>query len=297
MGNTILGSEDGIVDDAVVTGGGDGGEDAAVDQSSGDGAFDYSGMIGAEGALSENWRDGLPEDLRGEKCLDQIKNIGGLVKSYVSAQKMLGGNRISVPGENATDEERNAFYKAIGRPDKAEDYKHDGVELPKGVELGDEDLKAFREFAHKHGMTQEAYQAALQFDVDRVRASVEAEEAAANAEYEETLGKLQAEFGGNMKTVVAQCNKAMVTFGLQELFTEKGLLNNYTMIKALATIGGKISESKLKGDDSLSTAADPQARLNEILADRNGAYYDRENPGHDEAVQEVSRLLKVKSGK
>ena len=255
------------------------------------GGFDYGSMIGAEGALAENWREGLPEDLRGEKCLDQIKNIGGLVKSYVSAQKMLGGNRISVPGENATEEERNAFYKAIGRPDTAEAYKHDGVKLPDGVALGDEDLKAFREFAFQHGMTQEVYQAALQFDVDRVRAAVEAEEAAANAEYEETLGKLKAEFGGNFDNMVAQCDKALATFGLTELFREKGLLNNYTMIKALSTIGGKISESKLKGDDKLSTAADPKTRLNEIMADRSGAFYDRENPGHDAAVQEVRELL------
>ncbi|MBQ6352029.1 MAG: hypothetical protein IJJ28_02025, partial [Lentisphaeria bacterium] len=99
--------------------------------------FDFAKMVGAEGALAENWREGLPESIRSEKCLDSIKTIGTLAQSYVHAQKSMGANKVAIPGENATPEEIDAFHKALGRPDKMEDYSTDKVELPEGIVLDD----------------------------------------------------------------------------------------------------------------------------------------------------------------
>ena len=298
----ILGGEEnnGIIENQTVgdTGGdqGTGGTDSTGINRGSDQVFDYSKMIGDGGGLSENWRQGLPEDIRNEKCLDSIKTIGTLVKSFVSAQKMVGANKITLPGENATEEERNAFFNAIGRPETADGYSYEGVELPKGVVIDDDTMKEFRSFAHKNGLTQDAFKAAVAFDVERCRKIAEAEAAEANREYEETLGKLQQDYGANLNTVIAQCNKALETFGLKQLFEDKGLLSNYTMIKALATIGGKISESRLVSADLTPKGNDPQSRLNEIMADRNGAYYHRDHPGHDAAVSEVNQLLKQLAG-
>ena len=251
-------------------------------------AFDYGKMVGADGALAENWREGLPEGIRGEKCLDSIKTIGTLAQSYVHAQHWMGG-KISVPGEHATQAEWDAFYKACGRPDSAESYKTGNV--PEGVELDGEQVKAFQEFAFKHGFTQKTYEAAVAFDLARAAQAREAAEAAQTAEYNETLGKLRTEFGGNMETVVAQCNKAMNTFGLTDVLREKGLLNNYTVIKALAGIGERISESKLKGDGGNFAAADPEVRMAEIMNNPDDPYYKREHPGHNARVAEMNRLL------
>lgn len=262
-------------------------------------AFDFGKMVGAEGAFSENWREGLPENIRGEKCLDSIKTVGALAQSYVHAQRAMGANRIAVPGENSTPEEWSAFYKACGRPDTEEDYRHDGVELPEGIVLDDSQVAQFRKFAFEHGMNQKTFEAALAYDVQRLQAQQQAAIDAHNAEYTETLGRLKQEYGGEFDVVVAQCNKAMETFGLTKVMREKGLLNNYTIIKALAGIGEKMGESKLKGDGAQLSAGNPASRLAEIQGNPDDPYYKKEHPAHNARVAEVNGLLAAmaKAGK
>ena len=262
-------------------------------------AFDFGKMVGAEGALAENWREGLPESIRGEKCLDSIKTIGTLAQSYVHAQHAIGSNKVAIPGENSTPEEWAEFYKACGRPENAEGYKHDGVQLPEGITLDQNQVAEFRKFAFEHGMNQKTFEAALAFDVQRCAKMQQEAKAAHDAEYTETLSKLRTEFGGRFDSVVAQCNKAMETFGLTDVLREKGLLNNYTIIKALAGIGERIGESKLKGGEGQPVSGDPSARLAEIQGNPDDPYYRKDHPAHNARVAEVNGLLAAmaKAGK
>lgn len=253
--------------------------------------FDYSKMLTAEGGLADNWKEALPENIRNEKCLDNIKTFGTLAQGYVHAQKAMGAKRLAVPGETSTAEEWNDFYKALGRPDAEKDYKHDSVELPDGITLDENQLAEFKKFAFTHGMNQKTFEAALAFDIQRSQKAYEAAQVAHNAEYTETLGKLKQEYGNTFDTVIAQCNKAMETFGLTEVMREKGLLNNYTVIKALANIGEKMSESKLKGDSGTPSGMDPASRLAEIRNNYDDPYYKKEHPAHKARVEEVNRLL------
>ena len=269
--------------------------------------FDFKTMLGDAGEFSENWRDGLPEAIRGEKCLDNIKNIGALANSYVHAQKAIGANRVALPNENSTDEDWAAFYKACGRPDSETAYTTDGVKLPPGVTLDADRVNEFRTFAFKHGFNQKTFDAALAFDIERVQRQAAEAEAAAQTEYSETLGKLKADeasgelrrkFGNEFATmdaVVAQCNKAMQTFGLTEVLGKAGLLNNLQVIYALAGIGASMSESRMKGGAPAPLTSDPDTRLQEITGNLDDPYYKREHPLHDARVREVNALLAAKS--
>jgi hypothetical protein len=285
---TILGGEDNaaIVDTPVVVPAA--GDNAPADNTSQ--SFDYTKMVTADGGLAENWREALPEDIRNERCLDSIKTVGTLAKSFVSAQKMIGANKIALPGENATADEIDAFHRALGRPDKQDDYSVEGIELPEGIELDDQLVNGFREYAFKHGMSQKDFAEAIAFDVQRVANSMQAQQQAAAEEYNTTLGKLKTEWGESFDQNIAQCNKALTTFGLMDLFEEKGLLNNYDAITALTRIGAAMSESKLKGGE-FTTPTDPQSQLDEIISNPDHAYYKKDHPGHDAAVRRVNELL------
>ena len=118
-------------------------------------------MLGDAGEFSENWREALPESIRGERCLDNIKNINSLVNSYVHAQHAIGANKVPLPNENSTEEDWAAFYKACGRPDAETDYKTDGVKLPEGVTLDAAAVDCFRKFAFANGFNQKTFNAAL----------------------------------------------------------------------------------------------------------------------------------------
>lgn len=251
--------------------------------------FDWSGMVAENGGFSDNWKDNLPADLKQEKCFDNIHTLPSLLKSYAAAQKMVGANKVSIPSENSPQEEWDAFYKAAGRPDSADHYDTKNIQLPQGISLDDATMKGFREFAYNHGMSQKAFEDAVKFDIQRVQAMQQQAFQSANNEYEETVSKLQQEYGDKLPSVISQCDKALNTFGLTEIFRQHGLLNNYEVIKALVKIGSSISESKLKEGDAIISVRNPEAELAALQAD--AAFTDRYHPQHDIAVKKATELL------
>lgn len=288
---TILGTGDNSVVDTPQISGDAPATGAAPAVSSKSTNFDYSAMLDSEGFFSENWKESLPEDLRNEPCLDNVKNFATLTKSFVNAQKMIGKNKISIPGENATTEELNAFYSALGRPATAEEYKTDSVELPEGIDLDDAAVKAFRDFAFENGISQRVFEKALAFDVMRVKKAQDAALQRHNQEYDATMARLQQQYGDNLPARIAQVDKALTTFGIKEFFVENALTNNYQIFEALANIGASISESKLKAGDVPQNFTTPQQQIDEIYADPNNAIYHPDHPGHDKMVAEVKRLM------
>lgn len=286
---TILGGADNnVTGETQVTG--DNSAPAAASAAN-PAAFDYSTMLDAQGFFSENWKDSLPEDLRNEPCLDNVKNFATLTKSYVSSQKMIGKNKIALPGENATQEELDAFYSALGRPAKAEEYKHDNVKLPPGIVLDDAAVAEFRNFAFQHGISQETFEQALAFDVERVRKRQEEAINAHNQEYTATMTKLQQQYGDNLPARIAQVDKALSTFGIKDIFIEKGLTNNYQIFEALANIGARISESRLAAGDVPQNFTTPQQQIDEIYGDPNSPIYQMDHPKHDATVARVKQLM------
>ena len=43
----------------------------------------------------EDWRDSIPEEIRGHSSLAHINDIGALAKSYLHAQQMVGAEKVA----------------------------------------------------------------------------------------------------------------------------------------------------------------------------------------------------------
>ena len=100
------------------------------------------------------WIKNVPEDMRGEPSLALVKDFPGLVKSYVHGQKMVGADKIALPGTDASDDTWNEFYGKLGRPETAADYGLKKPEdLPEGFPYSEDIEKDFGEQAHKLGLT------------------------------------------------------------------------------------------------------------------------------------------------
>ena len=63
-----------------------------------------------------DWRESLPEDLKSDPSLLTVKDVPGLAKSYIHAQKMIGADKLAIPGKNASEEEWSAVYEKLGKP-------------------------------------------------------------------------------------------------------------------------------------------------------------------------------------
>jgi len=114
----------------------------------------------AEEGEAPSLMDLLPEDLRSDPSLQPFKDVPELAKSFVHAQRMIGMEKLPVPGPNATDEDWNVVYDKLGRPEAPDKYELPAP--PEGFELDPEMASAFRETAHKLGLLPQ--QAAGLFD-------------------------------------------------------------------------------------------------------------------------------------
>ena len=109
-------------------------------------------------ALPQPWMNGLTTEQKANadliKSLSSFeKGIPDLVEFYAKAEAAKG-KAIVVPSEGASKEDLAAFRKAVGVPEKPEDYKLDEVKLPNGETLDPEWDKSLKTLAHKINISQ-----------------------------------------------------------------------------------------------------------------------------------------------
>lgn len=112
-----------------------------------------SGNEGAGAGNAPAWMAQLDKDLQGNERLTQFKTIGEMGRAFLDTEGKVK-NAVVIPGENATDEERMAFYNKLGRPEKVEGYELKKPEkLPEGVAYSPEMVTAFSDLAFNAGLS------------------------------------------------------------------------------------------------------------------------------------------------
>ena len=64
----------------------------------------------------------LPEDLRTEPSLQNIQDVNQLAKGYVSAQRMVGADKMAIPTKNSTPDDWKEVYTKLGLPETPDNY-------------------------------------------------------------------------------------------------------------------------------------------------------------------------------
>ena len=125
-----------------------------TDVDTGDTILDTGDSILSE-STSTDWREGLPEELANHSALQDIKDIEGLAKTTIHAQKMVGGDKLVRPDMDSPKEEWDKFYSALGRPEKSSEYEMPTENMPSNVTFGDECYASFCEEAHRVGLSKD----------------------------------------------------------------------------------------------------------------------------------------------
>ena len=241
----------------------------------------------------------IPESYKEEKSLQNFSNMDDFVKSYLHSQKLVGADKIPVPNKLATDEDWNAVYERLGRPETPDGYKY---ELPKETKLEEKTLKAFSEEAHKLGLLPKQAQGIINYynsiaEQSEQNALVNEEAAKAEAEVE-----LRKEYGPAYDLKIAQArNLATNTFGADFLRNTKladgSVLGNHPqVVRAFADLASKISEDGIVQGEATSvmTVKEIDSEI-ESLTQPGSAYWDKTHVNHRKAVGEVQRLYELKN--
>jgi hypothetical protein len=202
----------------------------------------------------EDWREKMAEHISaGDKKLydkelrrlQRIADPAGVYGNYRELDSRLnGGGLVKVPGKDAKPEEIAAYHKAMGVPEKPEDYFKD-IKLDNGAVIGEADkplVDGFAQAVHKSGATPAFVNAALNWYYGH-----QEEQAAAMDEADDTFRRdaervLKDEFGAAFKRKTNAIASVFATApGGTDIANEKGL---YARL-----MGGRTADGKLIGND------------------------------------------------
>jgi len=229
-------------------------------------------LVNADGTFAANWRDSLPEDIRADKSLDVVTDFNGLVSQHVNAQKMLGKDKVVLPGPNATDEEKDAFFTAIGRPATPGDYQFALPDEMKELVNADR-LKDAKEIAHKLGITQAQFEGYMKAELEAAGLAVQGAEEQQALDMQNGIDEMRKRFGGAYDERMHIANRLVheICKGDADESRKIALLeafgNNPDFIEFVSDCGAKLVEHKaLIAEMTQDTPKEAVAKLDELRA-------------------------------
>jgi hypothetical protein len=238
--------------------------------------------------------DSLPEDLRMEPSLRNFTDPSALAKSYVHAQRMIGADKIPLPGKSATDEDWANVWAKLGRPQSPSEYE---VKFQNAV-LADNELEGFRKSAFEAGLNNRQVERMAAFLEETVSgANTSRTEMAEKAVYEAEQ-ELRQEFGQAFDQRMSMAYKAaQQLLGNTDMLDEVQLADGRMLgdhpevVRMFAKLAEQIGEDQLLGETSelIMTPQEANQRIAEMTR-RDSPYWDKLHPEHDTYVDEVLRL-------
>lgn len=244
--------------------GGEGGDGGAKEGGDGGAAAAWYAELG----LSEEKPDA--ETLSNRAWMDKkgFKSLNDIITSQRALEGKVGAGGLTIPGEDATDEQREAFYKQIGRPDDVTGYAV--PELPEGHDLDQGLLDHMLGLGHKAGAPKSMMDAMTAGFVEYQKDQLANEAAAQTADAQAKIK----EWGAGANEKLAQAQRATRALGWGKDFTLKiqGAVGSGEWLERLSALGANMAEDRFinphaKVESFGITLADAEAQLAKIDGD------------------------------
>lgn len=222
----------------------------------------------AGGGASGSWLEGLG-DLGKDPSLQMFKDPASLAKSWVSAQKMIGAEKIVIPGKEATDEDWENLYNKLGRPKSADEYK---FELPEGAKEDEKLSKEFKSLAHKAGLTPRQAQAIVEWDAKQKLEMAKTYESSQQAQLKQSLDAYKQSLGGEEK-FKATVDKARVAVraladdGFKAFLRDSGVGSRPEAIAFFAKLAEMMGEDKIRDGTGVPFTNEDPAQIKAQIED------------------------------
>lgn len=204
------------------------------------------GLVNADGGFSEGWQDRFSdnETVTSSKALENVKDFDDLVTQFASSQTLIGKKPegLVVPGEDASDEGRRAFFTQLGCPESADGYE---MGRPEGIpeDMYDTNMEQkFRGLFHERGVDKgtaeylygkyNEMQAANIAEIDRLD----------QKQLDDTTAELKKNWGGDYQGNFEVAKRAYERLGLEELAKVTGMGDDPRFIKLAFELSKQISE-------------------------------------------------------
>jgi len=217
-----------------------------------------------------------------------------MAKSHAGLEKLLGrkAQAVVIPTEKSTPEEVAEFRKALGIPEKADDYLGSlkPQALPEGVQFDEGMAKQAAELAHRHNIPPAAMKELAALQMNHVQAMVQASEQMVMQQLQEGKQQLQTEFGDKFGEKLELAKRAAITAGIDP--TDKGF-SHPNMVKLAAWAAEQIAEDKLVSSNVTPMQAGHD-RAMDIINNPDNPMHRRYHAQDEDVVRQVRAYLSQK---
>ncbi|MGW8177966.1 MAG: hypothetical protein ACWGQW_04115, partial [bacterium] len=199
-----------------------------------------------------------------------------------------------IPRPDLEDEvQRDALYKALGKPGEAKEYEFDTNDDL--VPLDDGHAQRMREVAFRANLTKEQLKL---IDMD-LRKTAKSDLDKAMADMDKANRDLRQEWGMTYDDRVHQAKKVAQTFfphlDADTPFSADEIRSFFSLAKQLNGNGAEFSRQNQQGQISI-TPDDAALKIAEIRANKEHPYHDTQSPGHQAARRKMRELYLIKNG-
>ena len=266
-------------------------------------------------ADTADWRASLPEDIRGAKAFESVKDVDSLAKQFLDAQSHIG-NSIRIPGEEAGQEAIDAFHQKLMnktdlmvKPTTPEDYAKvfesmgkpedgKGYTVPEGTEGNYDHL---REMALNANMTNKQFESMVQSVASLDAAALESQQ----TQQAESRGVVEKEWGAAFDQNSSKAIALLEATGAPDSVIDLAKAGNIDgdslrWFHALSQkIGGGEGSNAVSdlGGDQIMTPSEALFKKGEIMDNKESPYWNESHPRHKEFQDKVMSLRKLAKGK
>mgnify|MGYP003670006030 FL=1 len=234
----------------------------------------------------------------------QNGSFENVLGSYHNLEKMVGadkaGRTITLLGDDASSEERDAYFNKLGRPESAEQYS---VALPEGA-IDDTRLNMMRNKAHELGISDAQFSGLAEADAAYLSATQQGMTDKAAVSAVDAEAQLRTEWGAAFDLKVASIDVAAHKLGMSEdqlngLREAMGPVEAMKFVDGLNTKMGDHNfdegEKIIPGHKTPEQAEEEfkQLKMNKEFMD---AWMDGMHPGHKTAVEKKAALSRLSAG-
>jgi hypothetical protein len=196
---------------------------------------------------SLGWRAGLPDPMKTNEAFKPFKTVGDFAQHHLDTATKLSEAETKLKDfiprlpDDATDEEKQEYFNALGRPEKAENYEFDGED-----KNAPEWTSFWKQQFHALGLTKtQAKTLSAQWN-GQLQKMVDAYNAGRQKEVAEAESKLRTELGGEFESRVELAKRLWTKYGEGEF--DKAFANGNSAYRA-TTIRMLLKFAALTGED------------------------------------------------
>jgi len=278
---------------------------------------DGDGDKGGGGGGGQDWKEGLPEELKTEASLADFTDIPALAKAFVDTKAMVGRS-VRVPGKDAGAEDWDKFhnglmervpslmlkpdmsdseamsktYIAMGRPEEAAKYVSPEIDS-KGLELNLAFIDAFKDTAYKNGLNQKQFDGFVQDVVADSIVVARDNQALMDADTKKLVDTWGAAYDNNLKIALAIADKVDAPKYISEpLHSNNPPFATAVFMLGLAdSLGVETSEIiKHPKGGPVMTPDDAKLTMSEMRRNSDHPLNNPSDPGHEAAITKFTEL-------